>query len=84
MNISKLVDDLENGLGYGMDIGYKVVTLDPKKVEKPTEVTHQKAFEIAKYIGEISGGTFSIILFDIGSLGILPLFNYYKYHRKKI
>lgn len=74
--------DAGDGLDYGIDRVLKFAMQDPTiPTEKPDDIRHPKAFIVGQRTGEIVLGLVSFVFFDLGTLGILPLYNYYKYKK---
>ncbi len=80
--LGQLINDLEKGVQYGVSRGLEFAMQDPEiREEKPDDVYYMKSFCIAASFGRIMGGSIALLFIDVPTLGLLPLYNYYK-HRK--
>ncbi|MFC1728570.1 hypothetical protein ACFLZ7_03845 [Nanoarchaeota archaeon] len=82
--VNNYLSDFVKGSGYGLEEGAAVVTLDPQlKPEKPDEIHAPRVFRAGQSVGRVAGGTMAFFFMDLGSLGIIPAHNYFKYREKR-
>lgn len=80
MGLVEHFNDLEDGFKEGIGRGLCVATRDPSLGEsRPEDFGYTKAFRLGERMGKFGGCAIGILFFDIPTLGILPLYNHFKY-----
>ncbi len=77
--LTDYIEEFERGVSHGMDNALRVTLQDPAfKSEKPDDIKHPVVFAVGQRCAEAGGGALSFYMFDLCTLGLLPLYNYYK------
>ncbi len=80
--LTEILAEFERGMNYGIDRSIAVMTRDRRFNQEPPDCK-SRAFKAGEWYGKIGGGAITLWFIDIGSLGVIPLYNHFKYRDKQ-